>query len=233
MDGRRCRQDHHLHAARRRQVHVGQSAARRGRGLFLEARRGAQQGAGLHPDAARLDAGKLRHHGQGRRQQGRAQICRRFLVGLRAQRAGGASGLGGRRGDGAGQRGRRRHGQCLAQGQFGRHRPVRAESVPTGRDHQPRSQPGLFPRRACDQGRHHPACRRGRHAAAAAGIGRRRHRQEPDPRPDRRPRRQGQRQGRDLSAGGRALPELQPEGQRRCSRKPSGKPPATWSTTRA
>ena len=40
-----------------------------------------------------------------------------------------------------------------------------------GRNHQPRSQPELFPRRAGHQGRDHPPRRRSRDPAAAAGIG--------------------------------------------------------------
>ena len=233
VDGRRRRQDDHLHPARRRQVLVGQSGARRRRGLFLEARRGAQQVAGLPPDPARLDPGEYR------RRWSRPTATRSSSSMPATSPRPSCSTCWPRVRPRSSTQSTVQANE--ASGDMG-NAWLKANSAGTGpfvlkASARPRSSTSTA---NPDYFRGAPAMKSViiRHVAeagdpaAAAGVGRRRHRQEPDAGPDRRPRRQGQDQGRDLSAGRRALPVLQPEDE-------ALQPEAVWeaaaisSTTRA
>ena len=129
-------------------LRFGQPGHRRRRSLVAAARDQAREDPGVPAVPARLDQGQRRHDGHcARRLDARGQDRRRFRAdpGLRAARLGRR--LGRRQQGRDGARSRWRHGQWLAQEQFGRlgrlHRPF----VDTQRVRRARGQPELSRRR--------------------------------------------------------------------------------------
>ena len=81
-----------------------------------------------------------------------------------------APGLDRRRKDRHGPRGRWRHGQCLAQPEHRRFRPVQPDRLSPGRNHPPHRQSELLQGRAEGEAGDHPPRRRSRDPAASAEV---------------------------------------------------------------